>query len=98
MHFQFAPWMAYHPQNLVHIEDVSAQAEGYQLAVEFLNPTWFEGKHAAATLDFERHRGLVNVVIDAPADLPNTIRSVWEVTHPDLAIVRLHGRNQVPGT
>jgi len=77
---------------------VSAQAEGYQLAVEFLNPTWFEGKHAAATLDFERHRGLVNVVIDAPADLPNTIPSVWEVTHPDLAIVRLHGRNQVPGT
>jgi uncharacterized protein YecE (DUF72 family) len=47
----------------------------------------------AATLDFERHRGLVNVVVDAPADLPNTIPSVWELTHPDLAIVRLHGRN-----
>jgi uncharacterized protein YecE (DUF72 family) len=44
-------------------------------------------------LDSERHRGLVNVVVDAPADLPNAIPSVWEVTHPDLAIVRLHGRN-----
>ena len=25
--------------------------------------------------------------------MPNTIPSVWEVTHPELAIVRLHGRN-----
>jgi uncharacterized protein YecE (DUF72 family) len=98
MHFQFAPWMAYHPQNLVHIEECQRRLKAISWPWSFLNPTWFEGKHAAATLDFERHRGLVNVVIDAPADLPNTIRSVWEVTHPDLAIVRLHGRNQVPGT
>ena len=93
VHFQFAPWMAYHPENLAHIEECQRQLEGYRLAVEFRNRTWFEGKHAAATLDFERHRGLVNVVVDAPADLPNTIPSVWEVTHPNLAIVRLHGRN-----
>src|ERR1700680_3815100 len=93
VHFQFAPWLAYHPKNLEHIEECQRQLTGYQLAVEFRNQTWFEGKHAAATLDFERHRGLVNVVVDAPADLPNTIPSVWEVTHPDLAIVRLHGRN-----
>ena len=61
--------------------------------MEFRNRTRFEGERAAPTLDFERHRGLVNVVVDAPADLPNTIPSVWEVTHQDLAIVRLHGRN-----
>ena len=36
---------------------------------------------------------LATAVVDAPVDLPNTIPSVWEVTHPDLAIVRLHGRN-----
>jgi uncharacterized protein YecE (DUF72 family) len=93
VHFQFAPWMAFHRQNLAHIEECQRQLEGYQLAVEFRNRTWFEGKHTAATLDFERHRGLVNVVVDAPVDLPNTIPSVWEVTNPDLAIVRLHGRN-----
>ena len=94
VHFQFAPWVAYHPRNLEHIEECQRQLDGYLLAVEFRNQTWFEDKHAAATLDFERHRGLVNVVVDAPPDIPNTIPSVWEVTHPQLAIVRLHGRNQ----
>jgi uncharacterized protein YecE (DUF72 family) len=93
VHFQFAPWIAYHPKNREHIEECQRQLNGYQLAVEFRNPTWFEGKHATATLDFERHRGLVNVVVDAPADTANTVPAVWEVTHPHLAIVRLHGRN-----
>ena len=47
----------------------------------------------AATLDFERSRKLVNVIVDCPTGIPNTIPSVWEVTLPSLAIVRLHGRN-----
>jgi uncharacterized protein YecE (DUF72 family) len=93
VHFQFAPWVAYHPKNLQHIEECRRQLDRYRLAVEFRNATWFEGKHAAATLDFERHRALVNVVVDAPTDIANTIPAVWEVTHPELAIVRLHGRN-----
>ncbi|TMH01781.1 MAG: DUF72 domain-containing protein [Betaproteobacteria bacterium] len=93
VHFQFAPWVAYHPRNLKHIEECQRELGGYRLAVEFRNPTWFEGKHAAATLDFERHRGLVNVVVDAPTDIANTVPPVWEVTHTELAIVRLHGRN-----
>jgi uncharacterized protein YecE (DUF72 family) len=93
VHFQFAPWVAYHPKNREHIEECQRQLDGYTLAVEFRNPTWFEGKHAAATLDFERHHGLVNVVVDAPTDIANTIPAIWEVTHPQFAIVRLHGRN-----
>ncbi len=93
VHFQFAPWVAYHPKNFAHIEECMRQLDGSQLALEFRNPTWFEGKHRAATLDFERHRGLVHVVVDAPADTANTVPSVWEITNPRLAIVRLHGRN-----
>ena len=37
--------------------------------------------------------GLVNVVVDAPHGIPNTIPSVWEATNPGLRVVRLHGRN-----
>jgi uncharacterized protein YecE (DUF72 family) len=67
--------------------------DAHRLAIEFRNKSWFEGKHAAATLAFERERNLVNAIVDEPQDMPNTIPSVWEVTNPDLAIVRLHGRN-----
>ena len=93
VHFQFAPWVAYHPKNRDHIEECQRQLEGYQLAIEFRNKTWFEGKHAAVTLAFERERNLVNVIVDEPQGMANTIPSVWEVTNPALAIVRLHGRN-----
>ena len=94
VHFQFAPWVAYHPRNMEHIEECQRQLEGYRLSVEFRNRTWFEGKHERATLDFERARGLVNVIVDEPQGASNCIPSIWEVTTPDLAIVRLHGRNR----
>ena len=94
VHFQFAPWVAYHPRNLEHIEECQRQLEGYRLSIEFRNRTWFEGGHERATLDFERARGLVNVIVDEPQGVTNSIPSIWEVTTPELAIIRLHGRNR----
>src|SRR5205823_107862 len=46
VHFQFAPWVAYHPKSRDHIEECQRQLEGDQLAIEFRNETWFEDKHA----------------------------------------------------
>jgi uncharacterized protein YecE (DUF72 family) len=66
VHFQFAPWVAFHPKSFEHIEECQRQLEGYRLGVEFRNKTWFEGKHEAATLKFERERGFVNVIVDEP--------------------------------
>jgi len=64
------------------------------VAVEFRNRSWFESdRHAARTLQFERDNALVNVIVDAPQGIPNTIPSVWEVTNRALSVVRLHGRN-----
>jgi len=93
VHFQFAPWVAFHPENRKHIEVCQQQLDGYLLAIEFRNKTWFEGKHTAMTLDFERERKLVNVVVDEPQGIANYIPSIWEVTNPALTVVRLHGRN-----
>jgi uncharacterized protein YecE (DUF72 family) len=94
VHFQFAPWVAYHPRNLEHIEHCRRQLDGFRLSIEFRNKTWFEGGHERSTLDFERARGLINVVVDEPQGMSNCIPPIWEVTNPELAIVRLHGRNR----
>jgi len=91
--FQFAPWVAFHPRNREHIEECRERLTGFRLAVEFRNKTWFEDDHRDRTLAFERERGLVNVIVDEPNVTANSIPSVWEVTVPELAIVRLHGRN-----
>jgi uncharacterized protein YecE (DUF72 family) len=42
----------------------------------------------------ERERGLVNVVVDEPQGSSNSIPAIWETTHPRLALIRMHGRNQ----
>jgi uncharacterized protein YecE (DUF72 family) len=94
VHMQFAPWVAFHPDTFAYIEHCRAMLTGFTVAVEFRNRTWFEtDRRRARTLAFERENGLVNVVVDAPQGIANTIPSVWEVTNPALAVVRLHGRN-----
>jgi len=93
VHFQFAPWVAFHRRSFAHIEHCVQELAGYQLSIEFRNKTWFEGTHEQSTLKFERSLGLVNVIVDEPQGIANYIPSVWEVTNPALSIVRLHGRN-----
>ena len=95
VHFQFAPWVAFHPKSFDYLEHCRAMLAGFVLAIEFRNKTWFEGeKRTARTLAFERENALVNVVVDEPQGIANTIPSVWEVTNPALGIVRMHGRNR----
>lgn len=66
---------------------------GYQLAFEFRNRTWYDGKHDDRTLDMQRELGVVHVVVDEPQVGAKSVPQVWAATSPDLAIVRMHGRN-----
>lgn len=93
-HFQFAPWLAFHPENFAHIEECRRQLPDDLIAVEFRNPSWFTERHRRRTLDFQRDLGLAHVVVDAPQEVKFTVPAVWEVTQPRLAVVRLHGRNR----
>jgi uncharacterized protein YecE (DUF72 family) len=94
VHMQFAPWVAFHPDTFAYLEHCRAMLAGFTIAVEFRNATWFNSdKHTARTLAFERENAFVNVVVDEPQGVANTIPAVWQVTNPALAVVRLHGRN-----
>jgi uncharacterized protein YecE (DUF72 family) len=94
VHFQFAPWVTSGPDGRAHVQHCAERVAGrHRMAVEFRNRSWFDAAHAPSTLAFERDLHLVNVVVDEPQGPANSIPSVWEVTHPALALVRLHGRN-----
>jgi uncharacterized protein YecE (DUF72 family) len=97
VHFQFAPWVLRNREGHAHVahcvQMMQGCAEAVKVAVEFRNRTWFDAAHLAHTLAFERELGVVHVVVDAPQGFGNSVPAVWEVTHPELAIVRLHGRN-----
>jgi uncharacterized protein YecE (DUF72 family) len=94
IHFQFAPWVTSGGPPRKHVEHCVRMMEGRGLmAVEFRNASWWNERNYASTLAFEREHGLVNVVVDGPQGVGNSVPPIWEVTSPRLAIVRMHGRN-----
>ena len=93
VHFQFAPWLVRSRTAQTHVAHCVQMMPDHTLAVEFRHRSWFEGEHAAQTLAFERELQVVHVVVDAPPGFDNSVSALWDVTHPALAVVRLHGRN-----
>jgi uncharacterized protein YecE (DUF72 family) len=68
---------------------------GYELAIEFRNRNWAIGDQLKSTIDFVRKHRAIFVNVDTPAsDHFTVMRSdVDEVTNPNIAYLRLHGRN-----
>ncbi|HYG43086.1 MAG TPA: DUF72 domain-containing protein [Bordetella sp.] len=94
VHFQFAPWVQRNTRGHALVGECARHMDEHLMSVEFRHRSWFETPAAcASTLAFERERGAVHTVVDAPQGFDNTVPAVWETTHPDLAVLRLHGRN-----
>lgn len=94
LHFQFAPWITSGGEPRRFVQHVVAVMQGRLMAVEFRNMSWWTGRNRDSTLAFEREHALVNVIVDGPQGFATSVPAVWEVTHPQLAIVRMHGRNR----
>ncbi len=92
-HFQFAPWLAFHPENFQLLEECCRQLAGDQLAVEFRNASWWTDKHRQRSLELQRELGVSHVIVDAPRGVKPEVPTVWETTNERLAVFRLHGRN-----
>jgi probable DNA metabolism protein len=63
-------------------------------AVEFRHRDWFAPRVAPRTLALLERLGFAHTVVDAPPGFASTVPAVAEVTHPALAVVRLHGRRR----
>jgi uncharacterized protein YecE (DUF72 family) len=92
VHFQFPPWLLCNRAGHAHVALCVQRMAGHTLSVEFRHQSWF-GDNTASTLAFERELGVVHTVVDGPQGFSNSVPAVWEVTHPDYALVRLHGHN-----
>ena len=67
---------------------------GYQVCVEFRNGAWLaEGRDRERTLELLSELGLPLVCVDMPQGFRSSLPPVAEVTSPDLAVVRFHGRD-----
>jgi uncharacterized protein YecE (DUF72 family) len=91
--FQFPPWFIPSRASFAHLLDCQDHLPGFQLAVQCRNRTWLAPGRSAEVLAFEREHGLAHVVVDEPQGFASSVPALWEVTCPDVAVVRLHGRN-----
>ena len=93
VHFQFPPWVTCSAEGRAHVRHCVERMAGHRVSVEFRHVSWFDADNQAPTLAFERELGVVHTVVDAPQGTDNSVPAVWETTHPQRALLRLHGRN-----
>jgi uncharacterized protein YecE (DUF72 family) len=93
VHFQFPPWLVRNAAGHAHVRHCVERMAGHVLSVEFRHQSWFAPGHAEETLAFQRELGVVHTVVDGPQGFSNSVPAVWETTHPQFALLRLHGRN-----
>jgi uncharacterized protein YecE (DUF72 family) len=92
---QLSPSFSPRKHQLSELEPLIGMLGGYNLAIELRNRNWAIGNQLESTTDFVRKNGAIFVNVDAPASDHFTVMpsDVDEVTNPDVAYLRLHGRN-----
>jgi uncharacterized protein YecE (DUF72 family) len=92
---QLSPAFSPRKHELNELEPLIEMMNGYELAIELRNRNWVIGDQLRSTIDFVRKHGAIFVNVDAPAsDHFTVMRSdLDEVTDPNVAYLRLHGRN-----
>lgn len=90
---QFPDWFLPSNASLAAIERIRDLLPDDRLAVELRSGAWLAGNERLGTMRFLRDRGLTFVAVDEPQGFRSSVPPVAEVTAPELAIVRFHGRN-----
>jgi uncharacterized protein YecE (DUF72 family) len=90
---QFPPWFTATRGNSKRIELLRERFAGVKIAVEFRHPSWLLPERRERVFDLLRQNQLAYVVVDEPVREGHGVPAVFEVTDPDLAVVRFHGQN-----
>jgi uncharacterized protein YecE (DUF72 family) len=92
---QLSPAFSPRKHQLSELDPLIEMLGGYEVAIEFRNRNWATGDQLELTTEFVRKHGAIFVNVDAPASEHFTVMpsDVDEVTNPNVAYLRLHGRN-----
>lgn len=92
--FQFPPFFNRTTANIEYLRQVRVLMGNLPVAVEFRSPSWFATPEMRAdVMAYLQSLRFTNVTTDEPHNLNDGIPLDETVTMPDLAMVRLHGRN-----
>lgn len=92
---QLSPAFSPRAHPLSELHDLLGAFVPIQIAIELRNRNWAEGEQLNETLEFLRTHNATFVLVDAPSQKHFTIMppDLDEITTPQLAYLRLHGRD-----
>jgi uncharacterized protein YecE (DUF72 family) len=91
---QLSPAFKPGTRNLDELDDLLAALAPQPVALEFRHRAWLHEERREQTLGWLEDHGAAFVAVDAPQGAPPTMLPRLDaVTRPDLAYLRLHGRN-----
>ncbi len=92
---QLSPAFSPKAHQLAELEPLLGALRDYRLAIELRNRNWTSGEKLPATFAFLREHSATFVSVDAPTKEHFTIMpsDLDEITTPDVAYLRLHGRD-----
>lgn len=91
--FQYPPWFNCQKKNVDMLLYTKEKMGDIPCAIEFRNQTWFEPHMQEKTLSFMRRANWIHTICDEPQAGIGSVPAVLQPTHPELTLVRLHGRN-----
>lgn len=91
--FQFPPVFDCTRKHVTYLKYVRLHMDDLPIAVEFRNQTWFSESNSEKTLDLLKQLKFAHAVVDQPQTPNNSVPKIVKSTHPDLSVLRLHGRN-----
>jgi uncharacterized protein YecE (DUF72 family) len=91
--FQFPPWYDCTQKHVKYIRRLREAFLDMPMAIEFRNQSWFRPVYHDRTLKFLEEEQLIHVICDEPQAGEGSVPIVPAVTHPELALIRFHGRN-----
>ncbi len=92
--FQYPPWFGPRSDNREAVLEAKERLGQYRIAVEFRNAAWMaEPADQERTLRFLTDSAIPYVCVDEPQGFKSSVPPVTAVTHPSVALLRMHGRN-----
>jgi uncharacterized protein YecE (DUF72 family) len=91
--FQYPPWFDCSKANVDVLRDARERMGDVPVALEFRHQSWFKEDMQDKTLTFMKREGWMHSICDEPQAGVGSVPTVLAVTHPEMTMVRFHGRN-----
>lgn len=92
--FQYPPWFECMKENVDLLRYTKEKMAGIPVALEFRHQSWFTPQMREKTLRFMESEGWIHSICDEPQAGIGSVPTVLYSTHPELTLIRFHGRNR----